>query len=60
MTDKLIGLPLNEATEQLKQTNTRYRVIYEDRENILTADFDPNRVEVYVGKDGVVTKTSHG
>lgn len=57
--DELIGLLLTEATEKLKQTNTRYRIFQEGRENIITADFDPNRIEIYVNDAGVVTKTSH-
>jgi hypothetical protein len=60
MYDPLVGLSLNEATEQLKQTNTKFRILYEDRENILTADFDPNRVEVYIASDGTVSRTSRG
>jgi hypothetical protein len=58
--DPIIGLPLNEAIERLELNNTRYRILYEGRENILTADYDRNRVEVYVGTDGLITKISRG
>lgn len=60
MNNPLVGLPLNEAAERLELNKTKYRILYEDRENVITADFDPNRVEVYVGKDGLVTRIDHG
>ena len=60
MRTDLIGLTLNEAVDNLKTTNTRYRTIYEGRENVITADYDLNRINLHVNDSGNVIEVTLG
>ena len=52
----LIGKPLHEAMAQITQANKTFRIHREGVESIITADFNPDRLEVTVDNDGNVTK----
>ncbi len=52
--DNLKGLKLDEAIKELKKTHLNYRVLYEGKETLLTADHLYNRVTIHVDKNDIV------
>jgi hypothetical protein len=55
--EELIGLTVEEAKEKLKSEPTKsLRVLSYGKENIITADFKPNRIDVYVNEDGIIVE----
>jgi hypothetical protein len=56
MLENVVGLPLNEALSEIKKSHINVRILRENQENILTADYIYNRVTVYVDSNDKVTR----
>ena len=55
-----IGKTLNEAVQSAQAVNDKIRILQEGKENIITADWHPNRYNLYIDENNVVVRVEMG
>lgn len=57
LNEELIGLTVEQAQDKLKSYPSKsMRILRYGVENIITADFNPNRIDVYINEDGIIVE----
>lgn len=56
----LEGTLVGKKWSDVKDMFTNVRVLRDGKENIVTADYKPERLNVYLDNDGVIKRASYG